>query len=196
MANYRVDDIRTVALVGHEQSGKTSLADALLFKAKATDRRGSPEDGSSISDFDEEEKKHKYSIDSSVLHFDHAGKRVYLIDTPGKPDFVGQALCGLNAVDTAILVVSATAGIQVNTRRMFNEAGKRGLARMIVINRLDSENVHFDDLVKNIRDTFGKACVLFNAPINVGPKFSGVVSVLTPPATPPAGCTVDLAALR
>src|SRR6516165_6043083 len=183
MPSYRVDDIRTVALVGHEQAGKTSLADALLFKAKATDRRGSVEDGTSVSDFDEEEKKHKYSIDSSVLHLDYSGKRVYLIDTPGKPDFVGQALGGLNPVDTAIIVISASAGIQVNTRRMFNEAGKRGLARMIVINKLDSENVQFDDLLKNIRDTFGKACVLLNAPINVGPSFSGVVSVLNPPAT-------------
>src|SRR5712691_6432218 len=165
--SHKVDDIHSVALVGHEVSGKTSLADALLFKAKAVERRGSVEDGSSISDFDEEEKKHKYSIDSSLLHFDYQGKRVYLIDTPGKPDFIGQALGGLNPVDTAIIVVSATAGLQVNTRRMFNEAGKRGLARMIVINKLDSENIHFDDLLKTIRDTFGKACVLFNAPLNV-----------------------------
>ena len=194
--SHSVDDIRTVALVGHEVAGKTSLADALLFKAKASDRRGTVEDGSSLSDFDEEEKKHKYSIDSSVLHLDYQGKRVYLIDTPGKPDFVGQALGGLNAVDTAIIVISATAGLQVNTRRMFNEAGKRGLARMIVINKLDSENIHFDELITNIRASFGQACVLFNAPINVGPGFSGVVSVLNPPASPPAGCSVDLAAQR
>ena len=130
MASYKADDIRTVALVGHEQAGKTSLADALLFKAKATDRRGSVDDGTSVSDFDEEEKKHKYSIDSSVLHLDYQGKRVYLIDTPGKPDFVGQALGGLNPVDTAVVVISATSGIQVNTRRMFNEAGRRSLARI------------------------------------------------------------------
>src|SRR5437016_1318384 len=97
MANYKVDDIRTIALVGHEVTGKTSLADALLFKAKAVDRRGSPEDGSSVSDFDEEEKKHKYSIDCSVLHLDYQGKRVYLIDTPGKPDF--------DQVDALALVV-------------------------------------------------------------------------------------------
>ena len=106
------------------------------------------DDGTSVSDFDEEENKHKYSIDSSVLHLEYHGKRVYLLDTPGKPDFVGQALCGLNAVDTAIIVISATAGIEVNTRRMFNEAGKRGLARMIVINKLDSDNIHFDELLE------------------------------------------------
>src|SRR6478736_5626902 len=103
MASHKVDDIRTVALVGHEVAGKTSLADALLFKAKAVERRGCVDDGSSVSDFDEEEKKHKYSIDTTVLHLDYQGKRVYLIDTPGKPDFVGQALGGLNAVDTALI---------------------------------------------------------------------------------------------
>ncbi|MCI0379078.1 MAG: GTP-binding protein, partial [Gemmataceae bacterium] len=193
MANYKVDDIRTVALVGHEVAGKTSLADALLFKGKAVDRRGSVEDGSSVSDYDEEEKKHKYSIDSTVMHMDYQGKRIYLIDTPGKPDFMGQALGALVAVETAIVVVSATAGIQVNTRRLFSEAGKRGLARFLVLNRLDGDNIDFAQLLKNLRDTFGKSCVLLNAPAGVGPSFSGVVSVLNPPASAPAGCPVNLA---
>lgn len=196
MANYRVEDIRTIALVGHEVAGKTSLADALLFKGKAVDRRGSVDDGSSVSDYDEEEKKHKYSIDSSLMHMDFQGKRIYLIDTPGKPDFVGQALGSLNAVETAAIVLSAQAGIQVNTRRMFNEAGKRGLARILIINRLDGDNVHFPELLKGLRETFGKGCVLFNAPVGIGPQFSGVVSVLTPPVSAPTGCPVDLAAER
>jgi elongation factor G len=196
MANYKVEDIRTIALVGHEVTGKTSLADALLYKAKATERRHSVEDGSSISDFDDEEKRLKYSIDSSLMHLDAQGKRIYLLDSPGKPDFAGQAIGTLNAVETAVIVVNAAAGIQVNTRRMFNEAGKRGLARLFVINRLDGENIHFPELVKNLRDTFGKACVLFNAPLNVGPGFSGIVSVLNPPASPPAGCPIDLGAER
>ena len=85
MPSYKTEDIRTVALAGHEVAGKTSLADALLFKAKATERRGSVEDGTSLSDFDDEEKRQKYSIDSSLLHLDYQGKRIYLIDTPGKP---------------------------------------------------------------------------------------------------------------
>src|ERR1700677_3208814 len=136
MPSYKTEDIRTVALVGHEVAGKTSLADALLYKGKAVDRRGCVDDGTSVSDYDEEEKKQKYSIDSTLLHMDYLGKRIYLIDCPGKPDFVGQALVGLNAVDSALIVISAPAGIQVNTRRMFSEAGKRGLARALVINRL------------------------------------------------------------
>ena len=196
MAKYKVEDIRNVALVGHEVAGKTSLVDALLWKAKAVDRKGSVDDGTSFSDYDDEEKKLKYSIDTSLLHLEHAGKQVHLLDAPGKPDFVGAALGALNAVDNAMIVISAPGGILVNTRRMFAEAGKRGLARMLVINRLDADNIHFDDLLKAIQDTFGKGCVLFNAPIGIGADFKGVVSVLEPPDNVPAGCAVDVAAAR
>src|SRR6516165_5707951 len=122
MAKYRTEDIRNVALVGHGAAGKTSLADALLFHSKAVDRKGSVDDGSSVSDFDEEEKKRKFSIDTSVLHLEPKGKQIHLLDTPGYPDFVGAGLMALEAVETAIVVVSAPAGIQVNTRRMFKEA--------------------------------------------------------------------------
>jgi elongation factor G len=196
MAKHKVEDIRNIALVGHGAAGKTTLADTLLFHAKAVDRRGSVDDGTSVSDYDEEEKAQKCSIDSAVLHLEHKGKFVHLIDTPGKPDFVGAALGALTAVETAVIVVSAPNGIEVNTRRMFNEAGKRGLGRILVINKLDAENVDFDAVLKNILDTFGKACVLFTAPIGAAQQFSGVVSALNPPASPPAGCLVDLAAAR
>jgi len=196
MAKYKVEDIRNVALVGHEVAGKTSLADALLFKAKAVDRKGSVEDGTSFSDYDDEEKKLKYSVDTAILHLEHAGKQVHLLDAPGKPDFVGAALGALNAVDNAMIVISAPGGILVNTRRMFAEAGKRGLARMLVINRLDADNIHFNDLLKAIQDSFGKGCVLFNAPIGIGSDFKGVVSVLELPDSVPAGCAVDVAAAR
>ena len=196
MAKYSVKDIRTVALVGHGAAGKTSLADALLFDAKAVERRGNIDDGTSVSDWDDEEKKRHFSIDTSVLHLDYKDKHIHLLDTPGYPDFVGAALAGLNAVDTAALVVAAPSGIQVNTRRMFREAGKRDLARMIVLNKLDGDNIDFKQLLTSLRESFGNACVLFNAPDAVGPKFSAVVSVLNPPAAAPPGCPVDLAAAR
>jgi elongation factor G len=196
MSKYKSEDIRNVALAGHRASGKTSLADALLFQAKAVERKGNVDDGSSVSDFDDEEKSHRFSIDTTVLHLDYQGKHVNLLDTPGAPDFVGNALTALEAVENVLISVSALNGVEVNTRRMFNEAGKRGLARMIAINKIDAENVKFMDVFSAVRDTFGKGCVLFNAPINPGPGCSGVVSVLTPPASPPAGCPVDLAAAR
>src|SRR6266571_4641122 len=165
MAKYRVEDIRNIALVGHGAAGKTSLADCLLFKGKAVDRRGSVDDGSSLSDYDEEEKKRRFSIDTTFLHLEHQGEQVHLLDAPGYPDFVGGALEALQAVETAVIVVSAPNGIEVNTRRMFSEAGRRELCRMLVINKMDADNIKFPDLLKSIQDTFGKGCVLFNAPI-------------------------------
>src|SRR5262245_46289482 len=174
MSKYRTEDIRNIALAGHRASGKTTLADALLFQAKAVDRKGSVDDGSSISDYDEEEKAHRFSIDTSVLNFDYHSHHVNLLDTPGAPDFVGNALSALAAVETVVVCVSAVSGVEVNTRRMFNEAGKRGLARMMVISKLDAENIKFNEVYSVIRETFGKGCVLFNVPINPGPQLSGL----------------------
>src|SRR5260370_29592143 len=102
MAKYHVDDIRNIALVGHRAAGKTSLADALLHKAGAVDRRGSVDDGTSVSDYDDEEKKRHFSIDTSLLHLEHNGKQVHLLDAPGYPDFVCAALQALPAVETAL----------------------------------------------------------------------------------------------
>src|SRR5260370_29611391 len=196
MAKYRIEDIRNVALVGHGAAGKTSLADSLLFKAGAVDRRGSVDDGSSVSDYDDEEKKRHFSSDTSLLHLEHQGKQVHLLDAPGYPDFVGGALEALVAVETALIVISAPNCIEVNTRRMFSEAGRRGLARMLVINKMDADNIKFDALLTAIQDTFGKGCVLFNAPIGQGAQFSSVVSLLNLPQQPLAGCLVDLAQAR
>jgi elongation factor G len=196
MAKYRTEDIRNIALVGHGAAGKTSLADALLFKAGAVDRRGSVEDGTSVSDYDEEEKKRHFSIDTSVLHLEYKGKKVNLLDTPGYPDFVGAALEALDPVENALIVISAPNGIEVNTRRMFIEAGRRGCARMLVINKMDADNIRFDALLNTIQETFGKGCVLLNAPIGQGAQFKGVVDVLKPADQQPAGCLVDLGQAR
>ena len=128
-------------------------------------RPANVDDGTSVCDFDEEEKHHKYTIESTVVHFDHGGKHFNLIDTPGYPDFIGQAIGAMRAVDTAVIVINAHSGIEVNTRRVFHEAGKAGLGRMIVINKMDTDNIDFPTLVDNIQEMFGKACVLLNVPL-------------------------------
>src|SRR5262249_14967257 len=191
-----VGDIRNLALVGHGAAGKTTLADAMLFTAGAVTRRGSVDDGTSVSDYDDEEHKRKFSIDTSILHCDYQGKDLHVLDAPGYPDFVGAALEALNAVENAVIVVNAGHGIEVNTRRMFREATRRGLGRFIVLNKLDSENIDFPQLLAQIRQTFGNGCVLLNAPLGVGPKLHGVVGILNPPSPPPADCPVDLAQAR
>jgi elongation factor G len=196
MAKYRTQDIRNVAFVGHGGSGKTTLVDAILFHAKATEKHGSVDDGTSHSDFDEEERHRKFSIDAAILHCDWQGKRLHIIDTPGYPEFIGAVLGAMAAVETAVLVLHATSGLQVNSRRTFREAGDRGIGRMIVINRMDAENIDFDRLIQSIQETFGKQCVLMNVPVGSGDKFSGVLSVLTPPASAPAGVLADPQQMR
>ena len=182
MPKYSVEQIRNIVFCGHGSAGKTTLVDKILTSTGTITRLASVEDGTSICDFDEEEKHHKYTIESSVVHFDHGGKHFHLIDTPGYPDFVGQAIGAMRGVDTAAIVINAQSGIEVNTRRVFAEAKKAGLGRMIVINRMDSDNIQFAGLVESIQELFGKACVLLNVPLGQGAEFRGVAGTLKPPA--------------
>ena len=194
---HLVENVRDIALVGHRAAGKTSLADALLFEAKAVDRMGSVDDGTSVADFDDEEHKHHFSIDTHVLHTDHNDKHLNILDAPGSPDFIGAALEALSAVETAVVVVSAVNGIEVNTRRMFAEATKKGLSRVVVINKLDAEKtIEFNELVSAIQTTLGKNCVLFNVPDAVGANFKEVVCLLDPPEKMPVACPVNSVAAR
>ena len=114
MATYATDSIRTIALVGHGASGKTTLAEALLHKAGAIQAAGSVERGTTASDFDPLEKQYQHSFRSSILHLETNGTRVHLIDTPGFPDFIGQSIGALDAVETAAVVVNAQSGIEMS----------------------------------------------------------------------------------
>lgn len=194
MAKFSIGDIRNVALVGHGAVGKSTLVDALLFHAKAVDRKGNVDDGTSFMDFDDEEKARKYSIDSSLAYLDWKGKRFHLIDTPGYPDFMGQTISAIHNVETVAVVIDAHKGIEVNTRKMFEEAGKAGVARVIILSKLDTENIDFEGLVNLIQETFGNECTLLQMPIGIGHDFSGVVNLLHLPDPIPAGVVGDAAA--
>ncbi|MFO0937292.1 MAG: GTP-binding protein [Gemmataceae bacterium] len=196
MSAHHVEDVRDIALVGHRASGKTTLADALLFEAHAVDRLGNVDEGTSFGDTDDEEKSHHFSIDTHVLHAEHEGKFLHILDAPGSPDFIGAALEALVAAETALVVVSGTAGIEVTTRRMFAEAGNRGLARVFVINKLDDDKAKYAEIVSALRDSFGKICVPFNAPDELGANFKSVVDVLKPAGSVPKSCPLDLAEAR
>ena len=188
MAN--VESIRNVVLCGHGSSGKTTLADTFLALTGAVSGNPSVEDGTSICDFDPEEKAHKYSIESATTNFEHGGKSFNVLDTPGYPDFIGQTIGPIAAVENAVIVVNATSGIEVNTRRVFEEAGNCGIGRIIAINKLDSDNIDFDALVGGIQEMWGAKCVLLNVPIGIGADFKGVASTLNVPDDT-AGAIVD-----
>ena len=164
MAKYTTELIRAVALVGHGGAGKTTLAEALLFKAGAIAAKGSVEKGSSVCDFDAQEKTAGHSLNSAMVNFAAEGVHIHLIDTPGYPDFAGQAVAALAGVETAIVVINAQTGIELATERMMRAAQARGLARMIVINKIDADNLDLPGLVSQIRERFGKECLLLDLP--------------------------------
>jgi len=194
MAQVQVQNIRNIVFGGHGLAGKTSLCDKTLNVTGAVKRPASVDDGTSICDFDEEEKHHHHSVESALIHFEHGGKRFNVLDTPGYPDLIGQVLGALNAVETAVIVIDAHSGIGVNTRRVFNEAGARGLGRIIVINKMDAENVDYPGLIHSIQELFGHNCIPFDVPVGHGHDFKGVVPVLSGESTP--GALMDPAALR
>jgi len=168
MAGYQVADIRNVALVGHSSAGKTTLGEAILFKAGVTTRLGSVEDGTSMLDHDEEARERKHSVESTVFYVEHGGRLLNFIDTPGMPDYCGQAIAALAGVDTACVVISAASGLGVNTRKMFQAAREYGLGCMIVVTRLDAENARLDELLGVIRESFGPQCRPVNLPADGG----------------------------
>ena len=164
MASYATESIRAVALVGHGGSGKTSLAEALLFRAGVIPAKGTVEKGSTVCDFDPQEKTAGHSLNSALVNFAAEGVHIHLVDAPGYPDFAGQAFAALAGVDTAMIVINAQTGIELMTERMMRAARQRGLARMIVINKIDAENLDLPGLVAAIRERFGNECKLLDLP--------------------------------
>lgn len=166
--SFRPQDIRNIALLGHGGSGKTTLAEALLHKSGAITRMGSVEGEDTVSDFEPEAKSHQQSISSSVLFATREGREINIIDTPGHPEFVGHALAALPAVETAVIVVDAVAGIQLNTRRLFHAAGELGLARMVVVNKIDLNLEGLPDLLAQLKHEFGARLHAINLPTRGG----------------------------
>ncbi len=169
MATHRdIAARRTLALVGPSAAGKTSLVEALMWKAGAIGTPGNVERGSTVSDYDPLEKKALRSLNSSLVHFEHKGIRTHLIDTPGAPDFLGQSLPALEAVETAAIVINAGTGIEPMAVRMMEWAQQRERDRIIVVNKIDAQGVNLQRLLEQIRDTFGKECLPVNLPSQKG----------------------------
>jgi elongation factor G len=163
-----VADIRTLALVGPAAAGKTSLAEALLHKSGAIGAPGSLERGSTVSDWDPLERRMQHSLNASVMHTAHGATRIHFIDTPGGPDFVGQSLPALEAVETAAVVINAAVGIEPMAVRMMEYAAERQLDRIIIVNKIDAQGIDLAGLLGQIQATFGKECLPLNLPDDGG----------------------------
>lgn len=163
-ASAAVSQIRTLALVGPSAAGKTTLAEALLVKAGALGAAGSLERGTTVSDFDPLERRMQHSLNASVMHLDHGDTRIHFIDTPGGPDFLGQSLPALEAVETAAIVINAAVGVEPMAQRMMDYAAARHLDRLIVVNKIDAAGVDLPGLLAEIQAAFGKECLPLNLP--------------------------------
>ncbi|MBL8307878.1 MAG: elongation factor G [Rubrivivax sp.] len=162
--------LRTLALVGPAAAGKTTLAEALLARAGAIHTPGTVERGSTVSDFDPLEKRMQHSLNSAVMHLAHADTRIHVIDTPGGPDFLGQSLPALEAVETAAIVINAATGIEPVARRMMDYAAARHLDRLIIVNRIDVPGVKLPQVLADIQAAFGKECLPLNLPADGGAR--------------------------
>jgi elongation factor G len=165
---YTTSDIRNIALVGQAGAGKTLLAEALLAQSGAIQSKGSLARGTTVCDSDPQEKALLHSLDTAICGFETQGRRVNIIDTPGYPDFLGRSLCALEAVETAVIVVSAVNGIEPMTLRMMEFAKARGLCKLIVVNKIDSRDARTEQVLQDIRETFGRACLPLNLPSEGG----------------------------
>ena len=160
--------LRTLAFIGAAASGKTSLVEALLHKAGAIGAPGSLERGSTVSDFDPLERRAQHSFNAALVHLQHQGTRIHLIDTPGAPDFLGQSLPALEAVETAALVINASSGIELMSGRMMAWAAQRDLCRMVIVNKIDALGIDLPGLLAAIQAAFGKECLPLNLPAEGG----------------------------
>jgi elongation factor G len=167
---WSTENIRNVALAGHAGAGKTTLFEALLHAGGTIQAAGSIERGSTVSDFEDQEKERKHSIHTAIASIDAGDCHINLIDTAGYADFRGQTLAALSAVETVAVVVNAATGIEHGTRRLMHYAKQRRLARVLVVNRMDADGVDLATLVQELRDEFGNECLPVNLPAENGSK--------------------------
>ncbi|MGA1495767.1 MAG: GTP-binding protein, partial [Rhodothermales bacterium] len=176
MKVYDANHIRNVALVGHQGSGKTTLAEAMLYDTGALKRPGTVAEGTTVSDYHPSEKERQMSVFASLLHVEYKGNKINVIDTPGYPDFVGEVAASLHVVDSALFVINAAEGVQVGTELAWRAAVKESTPSMFVINQLDREKTSFRELVEQIKERFGRGATVVQLPAGAGSR--SVIDVL------------------
>ncbi len=178
MPHKAPDRIRNVALVGHRGSGKTSLAEAILFESGVVNRLGRVDDGSTVCDFEEDEQERGMSIGAAVTSFEHDGRKVNMIDTPGEPSFIADTLAALRVVDAAVFVVNGVMGVEVHTERLWDRANEEGLARLVFVNMLDRERADFFRTLDSLKAAFGEHVVATEIPIGSEHETRGVIDLV------------------
>ena len=179
MRVYKTSEIRNVAVVGHGASGKTSLVDALAFVAGTSKRHGSVKDGTALTDYTADEIERKYSINLALAVAEWMDAKINLIDTPGYLDFTGEALAGVYAADAAVVVVSATGGVEVGTEKVWEYCEARDLPRMLFVSLMDKEHADFEKVYQQIRQVLTPRVIPVEIPVGEGPDFHGVINLFS-----------------
>ncbi len=178
MKNYDVSKIRNIALAGHNGSGKTSLAEALLYKAGASDRLGKTSDGTTVCDYDPEEIKRVISISTSLAAFDYNDYKINLLDTPGLFDFASEMVEGIRAADTVLITVSAKSGVKVGARKAYDEAVKQGRSKMFVVTKIDDKDANFFNVLTELKTVFGPTVCPVVVPVISGGEIVSYVNLI------------------
>ena len=179
MKEYKTKNLRNVGIVGHSGAGKTSLTEAVLFYTKTIDRVGKVEEGTTTSDYDQEEKKRRISVSTAVAPCEWENIKINLVDMPGYFDFIGEMVEGLRAVDLALITVCGVSGIQVGTEKAWDYVSKNKMPRAFFINKLDRENSNFEKVLSGLKDRFGISVVPIQYPIGSEADFKGIVNVIS-----------------
>src|SRR6266700_2881687 len=170
--------IRNVAVVGHRGTGKTSLVEAMLYQAGASNRLGAVESGSTVSDWDEDEQKRQMSLAATICHVDWQSRKINLIDTPGDAGFQGDAIAALRVVEGALVAVSAVMGVEVQTSRLWARAEEQELSRVLFVNMLDRERADFYRVLEALHSQLSDKCVAVHIPIGAEHELKGIVDLL------------------
>ncbi len=178
MKEYKSDRLRNVGIVAHGGAGKTSLTEAMLFNSGAVNRLGRVDDGSATTDFDPEEIKRKVTISTALAPCEWRDHKINFVDTPGYADFVAEVKGALRAVDSALIVLCAAAGVEVETEKTWNYASELGLPRMGFINKMDRENADFYSVVDSMKEKFGNGVIPVQLPIGAEDSFTGIVDLI------------------
>ena len=179
LRQYPADRIRNVGLFGHGGAGKTSLAEALLFDTKATTRLGRVDEGNTVTDYDPDEIKRRISVSAALAPVEWRDTKINIIDAPGYADFIGDVKSALRVADAAIIVIDASAGVEVGTEQVWRLAEERGIPRLLFINKMDRENADFGQALASARAAFGNAVAPIQFPVGSEKQFRGVVDLLT-----------------
>ena len=178
MKTFKDNDIKNIALVGGAKSGKTTLAEAMLFEGKKIKRRGTIEDKNTVSDYRDIELDKGGSVVSTVMHTEYNNKKINIIDTPGTSDYVGEVVTALNVVDTALLVVDAHEGVNVGVEIAWRNTSKLNMPVVFIMNQLDHEKSNFDETLAQLKNAYGDKVTVAQYPINQGPDFDTVIDLV------------------